>query len=108
MSGETKFGIASVLILAIAAAPALACLIFITQNASHNCCPLEKPLHSVIARCCVYSPATTTDRIDSPAPMIATEMFVASNSLELTPDCEPLVIPSLATSPPGCNSILRI
>ena len=109
MSVKTKFGIASALIFAIAAVPALACLSYLAQNTNtHNCCPQEKPQSAVVARCCVYSPAVTAHGVDVPAPMIAAAMFTAIDSLELATRVEPVVIPSLETSPPGCSSILRI
>ena len=109
MLGKTKFGIASALIFSIAAAPALACLIYIAQNANtHDCCPLEQPQRTVLARCCVYSPATTAGRIEVPAPMIAIATFVVSDSVELRSDFEPVLTPNTDTSPPGCSSILRI
>jgi hypothetical protein len=109
MSNKTKLGIASALIFAIAAAPALACLIYIAQNANtHSCCPQEKPQNALVARCCVYSPAMTSRTIDVPAPMIATTAVTASDPAESTSDLEPVVIPNLDTSPPGCSSILRI
>jgi len=109
MFGKAKLGIASALIFAIAAAPALACLIYIAQNANtHSCCPQEKPQSAVLARCCVYSPAITARSIDVPVPMIASAMFMASDPAEWTSDLEPVVVPNLDTSPPGCSSILRI
>lgn len=109
MSVKTKLGIASALIFAISAAPALACLSYLVQNAStHNCCPQEKPQSAVLARCCVYSPALTARSVDVPAPMIAAAMFTATNPLVLASSVEPVVISDLDTSPPGCSSILRI
>jgi len=109
MFGKAKFGIASALIFAIAAAPALACLIYLAENANtHSCCPRETPPSAVLARCCVYSPAITARSVDVPAPMIGTAMFIAIDQPELTSDVETVVIPNLDTSPPGCSSILRI
>ncbi len=109
MSGSTKFGVAAALILTIAAAPALACLVYVAQNANtHGCCPQEKPQSAVLARCCVYSPAITVPGIDVPAPMIVTTAFIASDPAESSSDLEPAVIPNLDTSPPGGISILRI
>ena len=109
MLGKAKLGIAAALIFAIAAAPALACLIYIAQNAnSHSCCPQEKPQSAVIARCCAYSPAVTARNIDVRAPMIAATTLMASDSADLSSDLTGAVIPNLDTSPPGCSSILRI
>jgi hypothetical protein len=109
MSGKAKLGIATALMFAIAAAPALACLIYIAHNAkTHSCCPQEKPQGAVLARCCAYSPAITARSIDVPAPMIAAAMFMVSDPAEVTSDLEPVVIPNLDTSPPCCSSILRI
>ncbi len=109
MSGSTKFGVAAALILAMAAAPALACLVYVAQNANtHGCCPQEKPQSAVLARCCIYSPAITAPGTDVPAPMIVTTTFMASDPAELTSDLEPAAIPNLDTSPPGGIPILRI
>ena len=109
MFGKAKLGIASALIIAIAAAPALACLIYLAQDASaHNCCPQEKPQGAVVARCCVYSPAVTARGIDVPAPMIGAAMFAMINPSELMSDVEFVVNPILDTSPPSSSSILRI
>jgi hypothetical protein len=108
MYGKTRLAIASALIFAIAAAPALACLIYIAQNANtHSCCPQEKPQNAVLARCCAYSPAITARSIDVPTPMIVAKTLMPSDPTELTSDL-PVVIPNLDTSPPGCSSILRI
>ena len=109
MFGKFKFGIASGLIFAIAAAPALACLIYIAQNAqTHSCCPQQKPQSAVLVRCCVYSPAVTARSIDVPAPMITAAMFMAIDPGELTSAVQPLLVPDLDTSPPGYSSVLRI
>ena len=109
MTGNRKLAIASALILAIVAAPALACLVYIAQNAyTHNCCPQEKPQTAILVRCCVYSPAATARGVDIPAPMIAAAMFRPVDPVTLTPSHVAVVVPNLDTSPPGCSSILRI
>jgi len=109
MFSKAKLGIAFALIFAIAAAPALACLIYIAQNANtHSCCSQEKPQSAVLARCCVYSPAITARTIDVPAPTIEATTFIVIDPAELTSDLEPVVIPNLETSPPSYSSILRI
>lgn len=109
MSGKAQFGIAPALIVAVVAAPALACLVYIAQHAyTHNCCAGEKPQSAVLARCCAYSPAITARNIDVPAPMIAATPLMASDAVEPTPNLVSIVIPNFDTSPPGCNSILRI
>ena len=109
MSGNTKIAIASALILAIVAAPALACLVYIAQNAyTHNCCPQEKPQSAVLARCCVYSPAVTARTLDIPAPMIGAPMVRPVDPAASTRALVAVVIPNLDSSPPGCSSILRI
>ena len=109
MFDKAKLGTVSALIFTIAAAPALACLIYVSQNANtHGCCPQEKPHNDVLARCCAYSPAITARSIDVPAPAVAATTFMANDPAELTSDLEPVPIPNLDTSPPGCSSILRI
>lgn len=109
MFSRAKLGIASALIFAIAAAPALACLIYIAQNANtHGCCPPEKPQSAVLARCCVYFPAITARGIDIPVPIIAAAMFMTGDPAELTPYPVAVEIPNLDMPPPGCNSILRV
>lgn len=109
MSGKPKFGITSALIIAIAAAPALACLIYLAQHAdTHKCCPHEKTQSAVLVRCCVYTPAVTSRCVNVPAPMIVAAMMMASDSAISTSDVQPLLIPGLNTSPPGFSTILRI
>src|SRR5262249_39458102 len=110
MSFKAKLGIASALILlAIAAAPALVCISYLSQHThAHSCCPEEKPPHTVLARCCVYSPAVTAHSIDAPAPMIGEPMFIAIDPRTLRSDVVSVLVQHLDTSPPGCSSILRI
>lgn len=109
MFDKAKLGIASALIFTIAVVPALACLIYVSQNANvHGCCPQEKPQGDVLARCCAYSPAITARSIDVPGPVIAATRFMENDPAELTSEVEPVPIPNLDTSPPGYSSILRI
>lgn len=110
MSGKDKFGIAwALIVVAMAAAPALVCVSYLARNANtHGCCPLEKPPKNAIVRCCVYSPAVTARSVDVPAPMVGAAIFTPIDPLELKSDVELVVIPNLDTSPPGCSSILRI
>ena len=110
MSVKGKFGIAWALVfVAVAAAPALACLSYLAQDINtHGCCPQEKPPEIVLARCCFYSPAATARSLEIPAPIVAAAMSIVVDPAELTSGVEPLLIPILHISPPGCSSILRI
>jgi hypothetical protein len=40
--------------------------------------------------------------------MIVTATFVAIEAAELMSDVDPVLVPNLDTSPPGCSSVLRI
>lgn len=109
MLGKVKLGIASALMFAIVATPALGCVIYIAQSrAAHICCPQEKPKGTVLTRCCVYSPAIAAQTTDVAASTITASAPVAIEPTKLTSDFEWVIVPSLDTSPPGCNSVLRI
>lgn len=110
MFTKAKFGVASALILvAIATSPALVCINYLAQNTStHNCCPQEKPQNAVLARCCAYSPAVTSQSVNVAAPMVVPATFMVLDPPAFTSDFYPVTVLDPDTSPPGCSSVLRI
>lgn len=112
MWGKARFGIAALLMfVAIATAPAVQCLGFLTSNShSHSCChPHGTPGRTVAPACCVHSPAITSSDVEVRAPNAA----MAAPVVEFAPLLSALAaespgVPHLDTSPPQLNSILRI
>jgi hypothetical protein len=110
MFGKTKVGIAAAMVLlAIATAPAVLCLGYLAQNTqTHGCCPPKTaPASTVVPTCCIQSPAVTSQNvviaIDAvTAPAVPVEPFL------VTVATRSAAVPDLNTSPPQCNSVLRI
>ena len=108
---RAKFGIAAVLmLLVLAAAPAVLCASYLAQNTqSHSCCPSNKaPVNTSVRTCCIDSPAVTTQSVDVPAPTVAVASTLAFVPTPVTVSFESAAVADLDTSPPSCSSILRI
>ena len=67
------------MLLVLAAAPAVLCASYLAQNTqSHSCCPSDKaPVNTSVRTCCIDSPAVTTQSVDVPAPTVAVASTLA-------------------------------
>jgi hypothetical protein len=108
MASRAKFGIAAVMmLLVVATAPAVLCLGYLAQSTqAHHCCP-SKTAPALKPTCCIHAPAVTSPSVDIPAPSVASTA-VAVDPLVITARVESVSVQDPDTSPPLCNSILRI
>lgn len=111
MSGRVKIAIAAaVMLLVIATAPVMLCLVYVAQNTqSHSCCPpTPAPTSKILQSCCVQSPALTSQSVDVQSATAVTIASQTVESLSITAAIEPIENVNLYLSPPHCSSILRI
>jgi hypothetical protein len=112
MASKSKIGIAlALMVLVVATAPAVLCVRYLatqSQAQDHSCCPQKtSPVSTVVPTCCIHSPAVTSHGIDVPAQILAGAAFTVE-PLSIIAANEAPDDPDLDTSPPLCNSILRI
>jgi hypothetical protein len=110
MASRVKFGVAAAMMLLVfATAPAVLCASYMAQSArAHSCCPpTTAPGNTAAPTCCIHAPAVTSPSIDIPAPSVASTA-IAVDPLVTAAWGESLLVQDFDTSPPLCNSILRI
>ena len=113
MSSKSKIGMAlTLIVLVLATAPAVQCLGYLyaqSHQETHSCCPQKTtPADTAVPTCCIHSPAVTSQSVDAPAPIWTANDVMAIEPSPVITGVEEVTASVPDTSPPLCNSILRI